>query len=334
MVGSNRRDAELVRAKTQSDLLLGKHGIPTSSAKSLPLADLIKAFLNKKKSRIKGSSLTRYGNYYTRLQAFFDNVFPTAASDIQRIELQYLEEFLDAAMNPTRQGEKGWSEGTANDSVRAIRALFTYAVEQKYVKENPAAMLEGVRERSRGKADFYSDEELSRIWEKLDPHWVDPLKFISETGLRKGELISLKWDAVNMSAGQEQITVESTNDFETKTGNSRSIPLTVAAIEILKKRQGQGAGLVFTSKEGKTIHPDKIYHALKTTLAELGLEGDVHRLRHTYASRLAMKGVDLLSIKTLMGHTDLKTTQIYAHLAPQHLRDVVKVLNPSETKMA
>jgi site-specific recombinase XerD len=66
----------------------------------------------------------------------------------------------------------------------------------------------------------------------------------------------------------------------------------------------------------------------------LGLEGDVHRLRHTYASRLEMKGVDLLSIKTLMGHTDLKTTQIYAHLAPQHLRDVVKVLNVSEPKSA
>ena len=183
-------------------------------------------------------------------------------------------------MNPTRQGEKGWSEGTASDSVRAIKALFAYAMGQKHMKDSPAAMLKGVWERSHGKADFFSDEDLSRVWEKLDPHWVDPLKFISETGLRKGELISLKWDAVNMTSGQEQITVESTNDFETKTGNSQSIPLTVAAIEILKNRQGKHAALVFTSKEGKTIHPDKIYHALKIALAELGLEGDVH-LRRT-----------------------------------------------------
>jgi site-specific recombinase XerD len=47
---------------------------------------------------------------------------------------------------------------------------------------------------------------------------------------------------------------------------------------------------------------------------------------------LAMRGVDLLSIKTLLGHTDLKTTQIYAHLAPQHLRDVVKVLDNPESQ--
>jgi len=51
MVGSNKRDAELVRAKIQSDLILGKHGIPTSSAKSLSLADLIKAFLDKEKKQ-------------------------------------------------------------------------------------------------------------------------------------------------------------------------------------------------------------------------------------------------------------------------------------------
>ncbi len=326
-VGPNKKEAELIRAKIQSDLILGKYGIPVSGNKSLSLADLIKAFLDKKKNRVKKTSLARYRNYYVRLESFFQDLFSTAASDIQRIQLHYLEEFLDSALNPSENGVKAWSEGTANDSVRAIKALFAFAVEQKHLKESPAAALKGVREKSRGKANFFSDDELAKIWEKLDPHWVDPLKFISETGLRKGELISLRWDTVNLTQGQEQITVESTDDFETKTGNSRTIPLTATAIEILKRRQGKDGTLVFTSKEGMTVHPDKIYHALKSSLADLGLEGDVHKLRHTYASRLAMKGVDLLSIKTLLGHTDLKTTQIYSHLAPQHLRDVVKVLD-------
>ena len=143
MVGSNKRDAELVGRKYSRISFSGSTAFPHHLHKSLSLADLIKAFLNKKKSRIKESSLTRYSNYYTRLQAFFDDVFPTAASDIQRIELQYLEEFLDAARNPNRQGEKGWSEGTANDSVARVKALFAYAAEQKYVKESPCGQAGG-----------------------------------------------------------------------------------------------------------------------------------------------------------------------------------------------
>jgi len=144
--------------------------------------------------------------------------------------------------------------------------------------------------------------------------------------LRKGELISLTWDRVNLTPAQEQITVESTDDYETKTGNSRSIPLTTKAIKIIEGRRGKHTTLVFTSKEGKEIHPDKIYHALKEALGKLGLEGDVHKLRHTYASRLNMKGVDTSSIMTLLGQTDQKTTQIYVHLSPAHLRDAVRKL--------
>jgi len=96
-----------------------------------------------------------------------------------------------------------------------------------------------VREKSRGKADYFSEAELAKIWQKVDPHWIDPLKFISETGLRKGELISLRWEAVNLTQGQGQITVESVDDFETKTGNSRSIPAYRCGNRDLKKTCGQ-----------------------------------------------------------------------------------------------
>ena len=79
-------------------------------------------------------------------------------------------------------------------------------------------------------------------------------------------------------------------------------------------------------------HPDTICLVLKEVLAKLDLRGDVYKLRHTYASRLAMNGVDLLSIKTLLGHTDLKTTQIYAHVSSDHLRDEVRTLEKESKK--
>ena len=325
-VGPNKRDAELVRAKIQSDLLLGRFQIGTSAKASASLAAATVAFLKTKKNRIKSTSLTRYQNYFARLQSFFTSLFPPAAKNIRLIQPGYLEDFIENAINPQDPRERPWSEATVNDGIRAVKALFKFAEEQGYLDRNPAKSLKAIRERSRGKADFFSDDELARIWTTIDPHWVDPLKFIAETGLRKGELISLTWDRVNLNPGQEQITVESTDDFETKTGNSRSIPLTTTAIKIIEGRRGKHTTLVFTSKEGKEIHPDKIYHALKETLGKLGLQGDVHKLRHTYASRLNMKGFDTFSIMTLLGQTDQKTTQIYVHLSPAHLRDAVSKL--------
>ena len=165
---------------------------------------------------------------------------------------------------------------------------------------------------------------LRRNWKNVDSHWVDPLKFISHTGLRKAELINLRWENLDLTKGAEQMTIESCDDWETKTGKSRVIPLLGEALEIVERQRGKNPTYVFTSPEGKMVHPDRIYHALKQCLAELHLEGDVHKMRHTFASNLAMSGVPLLQIRDLLGHTDLKTTQIYAHVAPKHLRDVLR----------
>jgi hypothetical protein len=80
-VGPNKRDAELVRAKIQSDLLLGKFQIGTSAKASASLAAATEAFLKTKKNRIKSTSLTRYQNYFARLQSFFYIPFPTCRQE-------------------------------------------------------------------------------------------------------------------------------------------------------------------------------------------------------------------------------------------------------------
>jgi integrase len=177
-----------------------------------------------------------------------------------------------------------------------------------------------------GRPDFYTDDELQAIWKTVDRHWLDALKFISLTGLRKAELITLRWENLDFTQGAEQMTIESCDDGETKTGKSRVIPLVGEALEIVERQHGRNPTYVFTSPEGKMVHPDRIYHALKECLSTLDIVGDVHKLRHTFASKLAMSGVPMLQIRDLLGHTDLKTTQIYAHVAPKHLRDAISAL--------
>jgi integrase len=122
------------------------------------------------------------------------------------------------------------------------------------------------------------------------------------------------------------IAIVSSGSWKTKTGESRVIPLNKTALEIIKNQKGKNKEYVFTSKFGSKIHPDKPYHSLKTALKNLGLKGDVHKLRHTFASRLVMKGRSLYEVQKLLGHKDIKTTMIYAHLSPDYLKESVKVL--------
>lgn len=203
--------------------------------------------------------------------------------DIALIETKYLRKFVDDAIQGRARTSKAWSKRTGNDAIKIIRSLFKYAVEEEYLSKNPASKLEMMRTPAATKADYFTDDQLELIWTKIKSHWVDPLKFIVHTGLRKAELIHLRWKAVNLTKGQEQITVESYDDWETKTGNSRMIPLNSEALEIVKRQKGKNVEYVFTSPTGQKIHPDKIYRALKNVLTDLQIEGDVHKIRHTFS---------------------------------------------------
>ena len=230
-------------------------------------------------------------------------------------------------MSDSQEGEDAWSKKTLNGAIKFYRTVFSYAMENGHCEQNPMLKLQEFRLPTGGKRDFYSDDELVKIWATVDPHWRLCLEFIANTGLRKGEMINLTWDSVNLDPADPRITVESSEEWETKSGKSRIIPLNNRALDIIKAVQGKHDKYVFTSKTNKKIHPDEPYHALKTALDKLGLEGDVHKLRHTTGSMLAMKGVSPFAIKDLLGHSDLKTTQIYTHTSSEHLRHAVKQLD-------
>ena len=86
---------------------------------------------------------------------------------------------------------------------------------------------------------------------------------------------------------------------------------------------------VFTGEDGKRIFKNRLLRRVKTLAKKLKL-GDnigVHTLRHTFASHLVMKGVDLATIKQLLGHSDIETTMIYSHLTDDHVDRAVEKLN-------
>jgi len=249
---------------------------------------------------------------------------------VNEIKTNYIEESFNYFLENEITNKKNWEPKTVNGLRTILIQLFNYGIKQGYLTHNPAKETKSFRVNRKSIVEYFNDEELEKIWKELDEYWIEPLKFILNTGLRKGEWINLKWGNVSLTGDKPFITIESTSSWQTKTGESRIIPLNKTALEIIKKQKGKNSEYVFTLKNGSKIHPDKPYHRLKTALNNLGLEGDIHKLRHTFASKLVTKGESLYAVSKLLGHSDLKSTQIYAHLAPDYLKSAVDKLVEEE----
>ena len=143
------------------------------------------------------------------------------------------------------------------------------------------------------------------------------------TGLRRGELLGLTWGNVNFSA--KLLTVEAA---AAKSGHTRRVPLNSEAIAILTawhQRHGKpkAEALVFPGPDGKRM--TRIDTAWGTLMTTAGLKNfRLHDCRHHFASKLVQAGVDLYTVKELLGHSEIAMTERYSHLAPDNLRAAVE----------
>lgn len=136
------------------------------------------------------------------------------------------------------------------------------------------------------------------------------------TGLRRGELLALRWQDVDLT--RATLTVHGTSS---KSGQTRHVPLNTDAVSVLKAWKGsvtpQPDAQMFGNRDGSAIADIKTAWLALVQAAKV-LQFRFHDLRHTFASKLVMAGVDLNTVRELLGHADLKMTVRYAHLAPEH----------------
>lgn len=250
---------------------------------------------------------------------------------------------------------QGTSRATINRDISDLKAALTQAVTWKILAENPLESVKPFKLDSLGRVRYLDDEEDRRLLSALDEReekaraarrsanawrkergylplpdldsvpFVDHLKpmvLVSKhTGIRRGELFKLEWSSVNLKLANLTVKGE-----HSKSGVTRHIPLNAIALNALKEWRRQSAGtLVFPGEDDDPLTDIKT--AWKNLLKDAKIHDfRWHDLRHDFASKLVMKGVDLNTVRELMGHRDIKMTLRYAHLAPRVKKAAVDTL--------
>jgi len=155
--------------------------------------------------------------------------------------------------------------------------------------------------------------------------YLEPVVLLAiNTGMRRGELLSLTWANVEVNNEFKTLTIVSDN---AKSGKTRHIPLNNEASRVLSNWQQYTGdqGLVFKGKDGKQLKEMRKSWNNLLERAEIS-DFRFHDLRHDFASKLVMAGVDLNTVRELLGHADLAMTLRYAHLAPEHKAAAVNLI--------
>lgn len=201
--------------------------------------------------------------------------------------------------------------------------MFTVAIGWGQVTENPVKKVETYRE-ANSRNRYLTEEEEERLLAQCKPHIYRVVMSAIHTGLRKSELLSLSWNNVNFD--HRLVTVEAAY---AKNSEARSVPMSSRLTEtLLPIRMAAPNAPVFLNSEGKPYRD--ISTAFNSAVKRAGIQDfKFHDLRHTFASRLVMRGVDLTTVKELMGHRHINMTLRYAHLSPGHKHSAIAVLDQS-----
>ncbi|MBU6392314.1 MAG: site-specific integrase [Planctomycetota bacterium] len=306
----DRRLAQAIEAKIRAEIAEGKFfDKPVGQSKTFN--DMMEKFMREHAPKVSINTQKSYSVSLKHLLLFFGNsrltgITPKMISDCK--VLRYSE---------------GAKPASINRELAMLSKAFNLAVKEwEWIKENPVLKVPKEKENNERDQWLTGDEEKKLL--ENSPQWLrDLIVFALHTGLRQDELLSLQWSRVDLF--RKTIIIQ-----ESKSGKPRTIPLNQIALNILiekAKIRNIKSDLVFLSNAMTKINCQNLIRALNIALKKAGIQNfHWHSLRHTFATRLAQRGVDLYKISKLLGHYSIEMTQRYAHHCPESLRDGIQVL--------
>jgi site-specific recombinase XerD len=253
---------------------------------------------------------------FRQLTSFTGNI------PLSKFNYSLIDKFFVETFSRTQQG--AWTY------YRILKSAFNKAILWGYLDQNPFNKIK-LPKIPNNNPLFIQEFELNDLLNLEEDELLKSIYvFAFNTGLRLGEIINLKWNAVDFS--DEIISVQNTIDFTTKGKQERKVPMNDCVLNLLRKQFPKvidiaNDSLVF-SNNGIQLNGDYISKRFKKIIRKSKLNQHLHfhDLRHSFASNLVKKGVSIFVIKELLGHQDVKTTQIYSHLTIGTLQSAVNQL--------
>ncbi|MCS4190717.1 integrase [Salinibacter ruber] len=236
------------------------------------------------------------------------------------------------------------ANATRRKRYRHLDVFLGWCDGEEYLDENPIDRVQKPRKEER-ETPVLDPSDVEKLLDKIDEHratttdatgrrpdvqWLkDAIVIAMYTGLRRGELVSLKWADVDLDS--KRISVRNRGDFRTKTGDERSVPLRGKALDQLreiKSRRGevQQTKPVLADQKGDPIRPDRATKRFKEFVRMANLDERIclHSLRHSCVSLLSRRGVSTRIIQKIVGHSSITTTERYSHIRVDEAADAME----------
>ena len=229
---------------------------------------------------------------------------------------------------------KNTSNRTINIDLQTINRMFSWAVDEEIICNNPFSEAKKLREKTPNKPSYFTPDQVENLLKmmKEDYHFktfANIFYVMVTTGIRSDELCNVKKSDVNFE--NKQLFIRSEN---TKANYNRVVPLKINTLDAIREEMQKNGEYVFMTKTGGKYTPDKLSkrfrrileRAKKECILDSSTKYKLHNCRSTYISNLIMSGVEPQKVMNVVGHKDWSTVKKYLHLAPDYGSDIVNNL--------
>lgn len=301
---TNPNEAKQFAYDYKSNVYKGREGYVKKQV--IKLENLIKKFLSYSEANKRSFSNDRY--YCQYFLAFMGNKY------IDEIKPYDIEDYKC-------KRQKRVKNSTVNRELNSISKMFSLAVEYGWLEYNPCFKVKKLRVENIRERVLSKDEENSFLNQCVeDRAYLKPIILMAlHTGIRKSNILQLEWSCVNFT--QKFITV-----LNPKNGKTNKIPMT-GTLKAMLEQLPRTSKYVFPNPLTNKPYVD-IRKTFNNVLKLAGIEDlTFHAFRHTAATRMVEKGTDLVTVKDLLGHSEIKTTMRYAHPVPDRKLQAIQALD-------
>lgn len=240
-----------------------------------------------------------------------------------------LETYRNHLRQQTIKGGALVTPASVNREMSCLHHVFSKAVEWELIERNPFDRGKPLRFKENNRRMRYlTEDEIDKLLEIcINEHTRDIVIATINTGMRRQEVVNLKWEQVRDGF----IYLE-----KTKTDEARQVPINDDLADLFKEIRGKNqlrSEYVFCDKSGVHVNGKRISKSFDRSIRKASIEDFTFRdLRHTFASHFVMRGGSLKELQEILGHKTMNMTLRYAHLSQEHKKKAISLLNGLTTK--